>query len=108
MGKSKSKPLKEYFAIGDISAALVLKNLPFVIFIAFLILTYIANAHYSEKTIREIQAKQKELKELRWHYMSVQSDIMYNTKLSQVAEGFPNSNLNAKDKGGKKILVKNK
>ena len=103
---AKNKSIKEYLALADISAALVLKNLPFVFFVAFLGLVYIANAHYSEKTIREIQKQQKELKELRWHFMSVQSEIMYSTKLSQVSSDLDNPNLKTKNEVSKKVIVK--
>ena len=58
MAKNK-KSIKEYFALGTISSGWVLKNLPFVLFVSFLALIYIANAHYSEKKVREIQMLQK-------------------------------------------------
>lgn len=82
----KKKTLKDYTAFSSISAELILKNLPFVLFIGFLMLVYIANAHYSEKTVREIQKYQTEIKELRWHFMSIKSEIMFNSKRSEVAK----------------------
>ena len=75
-----------YTAWGSLSAEWVFKNLTFVFFIGFLGLVYIANAHFAEKKVRQIQSLQKEMKELRWEYMSLKSDIMYNYKLSEVSK----------------------
>lgn len=81
---AKKKGIKSYFELGYLTSDLVLKNLPFVFFFGFLGTIYIANAHYAERNVREIQVLQKELKELRWYYMSLQSENMYNSKQSVV------------------------
>lgn len=81
---AKKNSWKDYLAIGTISSTLVLRNLPFVFFLAFLTVIYIANAHFSERTVREIQRMQKELKEHRWKYMALTSENMYNSMRSEV------------------------
>ena len=83
---AKARTWLNYAAWGSLSAEWVFKNLVFVFFIGFLGLVYIANAHFAEKKVRQIQALQKEVKELRWEYMSLKSDIMYNYKLSEVSK----------------------
>lgn len=83
---ARKKSVRDYTSLGTLSAQLVLKNLPFVSFLAFLAVIYIANAHFSERTVREIQGLQDELKELRWKYMSLKSEIMYNSMQSKVEE----------------------
>lgn len=104
MAKQK-KSFKEYFELGDISASLILKNLPFVLFVSFLILIYIANAHLSEKKVRRIQALQKEIQEIRWHYMSIQSELMYTTRRAEVANAVSEQGLKIPHGTPKKIVV---
>ena len=65
---AKTKSFKEYTELGNISAELVFKNLPFVLFLSFIAMVYIANAHYSEKKVRQIQQLQSELKQ---HAMAI-------------------------------------
>ncbi|MEM9822656.1 MAG: FtsL-like putative cell division protein [Bacteroidota bacterium] len=102
---AKKKPLKDYFALGNISASLVLKNLPFVLFLSFLMLIYIANAHYSEKKVRAIQSLQKDVRKLRWHYMALQAELMYNSKRSEVTKIVAPLNLEVPKGTPKKIIV---
>ena len=104
MAKNK-KSIKEYFALGTISSGWVLKNLPFVLFVSFLALIYIANAHYSEKKVREIQMLQKDVRKLRWHYMALQSDLMYDSKRSEVVKKVEDLDLNQGNGTLKKIIV---
>lgn len=64
----------------------VVKNLPFLLFLSLLALLYIANGHYAVKNIRAINRTSTEVKELRWHYLDVKSDLMYRSKLSEVSK----------------------
>ncbi|MEL6923903.1 MAG: FtsL-like putative cell division protein [Bacteroidota bacterium] len=105
MAKKQSKGFKEYTAWASMSADLVLKNLTFVGFVAFLLTIYIANAHYAEKQVLEIQRLQKEVKELRWRYMSIKSEMMYNTKQSQVAKAVEDDGLKIRSRRPKKVVV---
>ncbi len=82
----KDKQLRSYLAFGNVSASLVLKNLPFVMFLSFLTIIYIANAHYAEKQIRQIQTLQKQVKESKRQYNSLKSEIMFNSRLTEVGE----------------------
>ena len=102
---AKKKPIKDYFALGNISASLVLKNLPYILFLSFLMLIYIANAHYSEKKVRAIQHLQKDVRKLRWHYMALQSELMYNSKRSEVAKIVAPLKLEVPRGTPKKIIV---
>lgn len=102
----KKKTFRDYTALGSISAQLILKNLPFVLFLGFLATVYIANAHYSEKTVRDIQKMQEEIKELRWKYMSLQAEIMYNSKETEVQERVEPLGLGRKGSGPRRIVVK--
>ena len=85
------KPRKDKRPIHDIlggdylSKESVIGNLPFVIFIAFLALVYIANTYYSDKTVKEIERTKVELKELRFQYTTTKSTLMYYSKQTEIA-----------------------
>ena len=102
---AKSKGFKEYTAVGNISAELVFKNLPFVLFLSFIAMIYIANAHYSEKKVRQIQRLQSELKQQRWQYMSLKSEIMYQSKRSEIVRSVKPLGLKVNRKRPNKIVV---
>lgn len=71
--------------MGASGTFLLVKNLPFFCFLAFLAAIYIANAHYAEKKVREIETLQNELKQQRWEYMTLKSELMYRSKQAEVA-----------------------
>lgn len=63
-----------------------LNNLPLVFLVAALGIMHVANNHRVEKKVREINKLEKELKALRWFYMTTKSDLMYKSKQSEVAK----------------------
>ena len=68
------------FSITDIRITqIILRNLAFLLFLGFLAIIYIANAHLAERNVRRIQELQRDVKEMRWYYMSLQSENMYNS-----------------------------
>ena len=103
-----AKSFKEYTAVGNISAELVFKNLPFVLFLSFIAMIYIANAHYSEKKVREIQKLQSELKQQRWQYMSLKSELMYQSKRSEIMNAVEPLGLKTNKYKPNKIVVNKK
>lgn len=60
--------------------------LPFIFFLAFLGILYISNIYYAEKKVREINSLRRELKELRYEYISEKSKLMHKSKQSEVAK----------------------
>ncbi len=67
---------------------------------------YIANAHYSEKKVREIQKAQTELKQMRWKYMSIVSAFTYQTKRSEIVKSVEELGLKPNKKKPNKIILK--
>lgn len=60
--------------------------LPFLLFLTFMGLIYIANIYYAEETMREIDDLNKELKELRYEYVATHTKLMHISKQSEVAK----------------------
>ncbi len=63
----------------------LMDNLSYVFFLTFLTIVYIANAHYAEKKLREIQSLRQEIRQARFNYMSIKSNLMYKCKQSEIA-----------------------
>lgn len=85
MAKSKAKSFGSLSFLGSKGASVVLRNLPFVLFLGFLTILYIANVHFAEKQVRRIQVLQREVKELKRQYNAVKSTLMTESQLSEVA-----------------------
>ncbi|MCK4852961.1 MAG: hypothetical protein KAT31_01835 [Bacteroidales bacterium] len=64
----------------------VVRQLPFILFITFLIILYIGNRYHSEKVIRETMQLQTELRELRARAISIASDLEFISRQSEVAK----------------------
>ncbi|WP_211356915.1 FtsL-like putative cell division protein [Phaeodactylibacter luteus] len=103
---AKRNNISSFFDAGFLSTKLILDNIVFVGFLGFLTIVYIANAHLAERNVREIQTLQKELKEMRWYYMSLESENMYNAKRSEVAKRVRDNGLRPQSGGLKRIKVK--
>ncbi len=100
-----AKNWRDYTALGNLSARWVFSNLPFVFFIFFLSLIYIANAHFSEKRVRQIQAMEKDIKELRWRYMQQKASVMVDSKQSEVTRMVEPLGLKSSNERTKRIII---
>ncbi len=84
----------------------VIRNLPFIFFIAIVGILYIANSHYAEKNVREIDQIEKQLNELRWEFMTTKSQLEYLSKQSEVAKMVEPAGLKELRQPPKKIVSK--
>lgn len=85
------------------STELVFANFNFVLFLGFLGIVYIANAHFAEKGVRDIQRMQKEIKELKWEYTSIKSETMFKSMQSQMDVNLEATGLDLDPEGPKVI-----
>ncbi|MBL7826357.1 MAG: hypothetical protein JNJ57_06985 [Saprospiraceae bacterium] len=85
---------------------LVFGNFQYMLFVGFLGIVYIANAHFAEKGVRRIQSLQKEMKELKWEYTSIKSETMYKSMQSQMDESLESAGLDLEGRGIRVIEVK--
>ncbi len=80
-------------------------SLPFVLFITFICLCYIGNGYYAEDTVRAINTVGAELKELKTEYIITKTDLMFNSKQSQVARALETQGVKESVVPPKKIVV---
>ena len=60
------------------------KNVSYVFFIGFLGLVYIFNSHYAEGNLRKTKKLESQIREAKWEYMSIKSDIMQKSTRSEI------------------------
>ncbi len=82
---------------------LVFGNFSYLLFLGFLGVIYIANAHYAEGKVREVQKLKKEIQEEKWEYMSIKSDLMFRSMQSQMDTSLENSGVDLFQTGPKVI-----
>lgn len=80
--------------------------LPYFLFLGFIAMFYITNRHFAERNVREIDKANKELKELRWEYMTNKAELMFLSKQTEVAERAQKLGLKESTEPPKKIVVK--
>lgn len=69
-----------------INYKLITQNQTFLFFLAVIALVYITNAQLAEKKVRRINKLGKEIRELKWEYLSAKSELMFRSKLSEVSK----------------------
>ncbi len=82
----KAKGFKALLTGSFLSKDKVVEVLPFLFFMTFLGICYIANGYQAEKLIRQLFKTKNDLKEMRSEYITTKSDLMYISKQSQVAK----------------------
>lgn len=85
---------------------LVIRNIPFVLYLTFIALFYIWNSYTIDKTVREIDKTDKELKELRSEFITGKSDLMYKCKMTEVAKNIEMYGVKESKVAPKKIIIK--
>jgi cell division protein FtsB len=63
----------------------IVKNIPFFLFLTVLAVFYIYNGHYADKTARDINKANNDLKELKYEYKTLKSEVMFRSKQSELA-----------------------
>ncbi len=70
---------KRFFNYG-----IIVKNIPFFLFLSALAVLYIYNGHYADKLIRKIGATEKNIKELEYEYKTIKSEVIFRSKASEL------------------------
>jgi len=64
----------------------IVRHFGFLLFLAMLAVIYIANGHWADNTIRDINITQKQLKDMEYEYKNLKSLEMYRSRESQVTQ----------------------
>ncbi len=90
--KQKKKPHKVRKAIqeflgGDyLSKETVAGNIGYILFLGLLAMVYIANTYNTEKMFKSIDRTNRELKELRYQYITTKSMLMFQGRQSEISK----------------------
>ncbi|NTW32978.1 MAG: hypothetical protein HGB12_10180 [Bacteroidetes bacterium] len=95
--KKKENPLlKGLRSVMDgtiLTRNLLVRRLPFLLYIVFIAILYIGNSFYVEKRIIEIEKIKKELKELRSENISIKSKLMNCSRQSEIIKRITSSGI---------------
>jgi hypothetical protein len=62
------------------------QNLNFFLFLSAIAVIYIANGHMADRTIRDINKTEGEIKDLQYEYKTVKSEVMFKSEEVQVGK----------------------
>ena len=96
---------RTFFTDGVVSKESATEMLPFLLFLAFLTMVYIANSHMAISNVRKIDKLHKEVKELSWEYKSLKADLMFKSKLTEVSKVVDTLGIKELIEPPKKIIV---
>ena len=83
--RSANRAAKTLVESANISMESIVRQVPFVLFLALMALLYISNSYYAENTIRDINKIKAEVKDLRAEYIYTKSELMFSSRQSEVA-----------------------
>lgn len=96
---------RKFFTEGVVSKEAATGMLPFLIFLCVLVMIYIANSHMAIKNIRNIDKLNKEVRELSWEYKTLKADLMFKSKLTEVAKKVDTLGIKELIEPPKKIII---
>jgi hypothetical protein len=83
----------------------VVNVMPYLFFLFFLALVYIGNSYYAEKTVREIDQANREIKELHSEFITTKSELMRKSKLTEVARSIRHTGVKESTVAPAKITI---
>lgn len=105
---SKKGIVKELLDGSVLTREVVVKQLPFIIFLTILAFIYIGNRYHAEKMVRKSNELQKELRELRAQAITTSAELMHISRQSEVLKLIRKYDLGLKESTvpPKKLIVK--
>lgn len=96
---------RKLFTEGVVSKDAATEMLPFLVFLCVLVMIYIGNSHMAVTNIRKIDKLNREVTELSWTYKSLKADLMFKSKLTEVAKKVDTLGIKELIEPPKKIIV---
>jgi hypothetical protein len=97
VGELRKYSVKEFISGRLLSRERLAGQLPFVFFLFFLAVFYIANRYHAERLLRESSKLQEELSELRAESITTASELMFASRQSQVFKAVQEKGLGLKE-----------
>ena len=85
-----------------------MKSMPFIIFLMVLGVLYITNIFHVERTKRQIDDLEEQLRELRYEYITSRSKLMYESKPSEIVLKLKETGIGESLDPPRKIMVSSK
>jgi hypothetical protein len=86
-GKGVFSMVDKYLPIGNVfNDGLPVQYVPKILFFSFVMMLYIANAHYADQLVRKTGKLHSEVNDLRADYTTLKADLMFKSKQSEVAK----------------------
>ena len=106
-GKNLFKSIESKLRLDQVfKNGLPVQYLPYVLYISIILVLYIGNAHYAERTIRRIDKLKTEVEDLRADYTTLKAELMYASKQSEVAKKVKMLGLEESKRPPYKIIIK--
>jgi hypothetical protein len=83
----------------------VVRNTMFVMFLAGIAIFHISNTHSAERMMRRISTLERDIRELRWEYLTIKSDLMLQSKQSELAKRLEPFGIKELREPPKKIVI---
>lgn len=93
----RGNSVKDFIDGSVLTRDFVLKQLPYIIFLAVLAILYIGNRYHAEKIVRRSGELQSEIKELRAEAITVSAELMYLSRQSEVLKLLRKNNLDLEE-----------
>lgn len=105
--KINSKAIKEIFDGSLLTKKGFVKQIPYICFLTILAIIYIGNRFNAENTARKIVSTQKEIKDLRTESVTVGSELMRISNLSEIQKLIEKNDIDLKAPNvpPKKIII---
>ncbi|HPE75078.1 MAG TPA: FtsL-like putative cell division protein [Draconibacterium sp.] len=105
---SKRPGVKKWIGGAILADDRVTKQIPFLIFLAFLAVLLITNRNWSERTIRKVETLQETLDELRSESITLSAKLMNSSRPSEIVRKVENANIDLQEplRPPQKLVVK--
>jgi cell division protein FtsL len=85
---------------------LPVQYVPYVLYVAVVLIFYIGNTHYAERTVRQIDKVKTEVEDLRADYTTLKAELMFASKQSEVAKKAASLGIEESSQPPYKIIIK--
>ncbi|MGE4585853.1 MAG: FtsL-like putative cell division protein [Mangrovibacterium sp.] len=96
-GKPRRNRLRSFLGGNLLASEKMLRHLPLVFFLVILGILLITNRYWAQRTIRQIEAVQDSIKELKAESVTYETELMRMCRPSEIAERVRESGLNLQE-----------